>query len=61
MVNKSRVKSTMESRCGHHLHDTNKLKAKDTKITGGWGASILKVPGDVPPAGVYFFGLLPGE
>ena len=23
-----------------------------------WGSSIVKVPGDVPPARVYFFGLL---
>ena len=26
--------------------------------TGGGGSSIVKVPGDVPPARVYFFGLL---
>ena len=25
---------------------------------GGGGSSIVKVPGDVPPARVYFFGLL---
>ena len=25
---------------------------------GGEGSSIVKVPGDVPPATVYFFGLL---
>ena len=25
---------------------------------GGGGSSIAKVPGDVPPARVYFFGLL---
>ena len=27
-------------------------------IAGGGGSSIVKVPGDVPPARVYFFGLL---
>ena len=27
-------------------------------VTGGGGSSIVKVPGDVPPARVYFFGLL---
>ena len=26
--------------------------------TGGGGSSIVKVPGDVPPTRVYFFGLL---
>ena len=30
---------------------------KETKARGG-GSSIVKVPGDVPPARVYFFGLL---
>ena len=25
---------------------------------GGGGSSIVKVPGDVPPTRVYFFGLL---
>ena len=28
------------------------------KPRGGGGSSIVKVPGDVPPARVYFFGLL---
>ena len=28
------------------------------QATGGGGSSIVKVPGDVPPARVYFFGLL---
>ena len=27
-------------------------------FTGGGGSSIVKVPGDVPPTRVYFFGLL---
>ena len=31
---------------------------KGTDHGGGGGSSIVKVPGDVPPARVYFFGLL---
>ena len=30
----------------------------ETSLHGGGGSSIVKVPGDVPPARVYFFGLL---
>ena len=41
---------------------TNLNIKKSTNINlrhgGGGGSSIVKVPGDVPPARVYFFGLL---
>ena len=33
-------------------------ESRCARITGGGGSSIVKVPGDVPPARVYFFGLL---
>ena len=36
---------------GTTLHGTNMLG----KYTGGGGSSIVKVPGDVPPARVCFF------
>ena len=35
-----------------------KTKATKRRHHGGGGSSIVKVPGDVPPARVYFFGLL---
>ena len=38
----------------NHTH----LNLKSLFCTGGGGSSIVKVPGDVPPARVYFFGLL---
>ena len=34
------------------------ITTKALNTEGGGGSSILKVPGDVPPARVYFFGLL---
>ena len=34
------------------------LKIWNLCSRGGGGSSIVKVPGDVPPARVYFFGLL---
>ena len=37
---------------------TNKSTSRGYQNHGGGGSSIVKVPGDVPPARVYFFGLL---
>ena len=50
--------------CAIHSEDSVTLclfslwMAQCNITTGGGGSSIVKVPGDVPPARVYFFGLL---
>ena len=40
------------------LPAVSRLHEKLVYDHGGGGSSIVKVPGDVPPARVYFFGLL---
>ena len=55
VINKSFIKTTRSSL----LYSDSKLLSKKYIILArGGGVSIVKVPGDVPPARVYFLGFL---
>ena len=43
---------------GDSLVESPVYEAKIGFLTGGGGSAIVKVPGDVPPTGVFFFGPL---